>query len=345
MNNPKYFNKKKHLDNLISNPYYHNLIKLRNTIEIACDIFFQKLGAPKIDLFLITKSVSSPIGKGSDSKPISLKYNDRSLYLVDSAQFGMEPLVFTAFEMVYCYLPSFRGEDPDHRHLNQFYHCEAEMRGEFKKCMIMVENLVKHLVSVVIDEHKKGTYKFEKDNFEIISTLRTIKFPVVTFDEVDEILTKHGFSHLIKRYSFGRILTNQGELKIGELIGKNKLPVWVTMFDRDVVAFYQKPNPDNLNKVLNGDLIFPSIKNSLGGEIVGCGQRQDNIEELEESMRRQKIKNIESYKWYLDLRKNPSYQTTSGFGLGVERFIAWILGLDSIYDAAVYPVIKNEMVL
>ena len=87
------------------------------------------------------------------------------------------------------------------------------------------------------------------------------------------------------------------------------------------VSFYQAPDPDNANKVINADLIFPPIiKDAFGGEIVGCGQRQDNCQKMLESLSRQNIKS-EHYEWYINLRKLPTYKITSGFGLGVERFI------------------------
>src|SRR5258708_36502609 len=164
----KHYFKTEHIKNLIQDDYYVNLIKLRNSIEIACDTYFQNLHAPKIDLFLISKGVSSPMGKGSDSLPIPFKFGKEFVYLVDSAQFGMEPLVQKGFELVYCYLPSFRGEDPDDQHLNQFYHCEAELRGDYKKCMQIVEGLVKYLIKNIIDGYKTNIFTFKTHNFNAI---------------------------------------------------------------------------------------------------------------------------------------------------------------------------------
>ncbi len=83
---------------------------------------------------------------------------------------------------------------------------------------------------------------------------------------------------------------------------------------------------------------------SFGGEIVGCGQRQDNTEEMYDSMKRQGVSS-DPYTWYADLRSMPSYRTTAGFGLGVERFIAWSLGLGNIRDAIPYPRLKNVLTI
>lgn len=337
----KYFSNNFHIDNLASSDYYRNLVLLRNIVETACDVYFQDLKAPKVDLFLIAKGISSPMGKGSDSSPIPLQLGNQSVFLVDSAQFGMEPLVCGQFNMVYCYLPSFRGEDSDYSHLNQFYHCEAELRGGYQRCMKVAEDLVKHVISTVMDSYRNSKFDFDTHNFKEIQNTSSLKFPILTFDEAQVLLKKHKLSHLIELRPYGRVLTSEGEIKLAELVGNNKVPIWVTKYDRDVVAFYQKPDPDNPEKVLNADLIFPSINGGFGGEIIGSGQRQDDSREILISMKRQKIKAINSYKWYIDLRNNPKYTTTSGFGLGIERFIAWMLGLNSIIDAALYPVIKN----
>lgn len=339
----KIYNRDSHLNDLIENCYYSNLIKLRHTIQLACDSYFQKHDAFKVDLFLITKGVSSPMGKGSDSIPISFTLGNEEVFLVDSAQFGMETLLLNSFKMVYCYLPSFRGEDADYRHLNQFFHCEAELKGDRGKCIKVVNGLVKHLISEVLLVAENSKYFFKSSNFNKIKSALVKKFPEITFDEAHLFLRQKGYNHLIEKHEFGRTISAEGEKKIAELVGASEVPVWILDYDRDTVAFYQKPLPADQNKVLNADLIFPAINGSFGGEIVGCGQRQDNCEEMVESMQRQEIENTNSYKWYIDLRRHPRYTTSSGFGLGIERFIAWILGLDSIIDTIPYPVIKNNL--
>lgn len=340
--NHKHYNRKRHIKNLQDDKFYLNLIMLRNRIGAACDDYFQKLGAPKIDLYMICKGVSSPMGRGSDSIPIPITFGENRAYLVDSAQFGMEPLVQKKFDMVYCYLPSFRGEDPDDRHLNQFYHCEGEMRGDYKKCMRVVEGLVKHLIKSAISGDKKGEFYFEDSCFNAVRGIIKREFPVITFDEACALLKNNNFSDLVETRSYGRVLSKEGELKIAELVSGNKTPVWVTKYDRDTVPFYQLPDSKNPERVLNADLIFPSINGGFGGEIVGSGQRQKTPREIVSSMDRQGIEQREGYEWYINFRKTPGYKSTSGFGLGIERFVAWILGLSSIIDAAVYPVIKGE---
>lgn len=325
---------------------------MRNAISIGCDAYFQKLKAIKIDLYLITQSVSSPMGRGSDSEAIPFIFGNKKTYLVDSAQFGMEPLVQNAFEMVYCYLPSFRGEDPDYRHLNQFYHCEAELRGTYIDIIQVVNGLVDSLIINVIENDKNGYHAFnehkvggKKLTYKDLEYIVGKKYPIVTFDEAFSLLKKYGYENLVSQTSYGRILSRKAELKIIELVSDNKLPVWVSKYDRDTIAFYQKPDPENTERVLNADLLFPSIQGGFGGEIIGSGQRQDKAEDIVESIKRQGIKHYNNYEWYINLRNNPQYKTTAGFGMGIERFIAWSLGLSSIADAITYPVLKDINIL
>lgn len=337
------FQPKKHIQNLVSKKYYRNLILLRNTIEKECDEYFRKLGAPKVDLYLFSNSVSSPIALGSDSKAIDFYLDGKSYFLADSSQFGMEPLLFNDFDMVYCYLPSFRGEEPDNRHLNQFYHCEAEMLGDYTRAMLVAENLIKHLHRSVLEGLKHGDFNFNQlSNISNLERISNNKFTKITFDDAIKLLEKNGFSKLVKYEKFGRVLDSRSENMITKLVNDNKLPVWVTNYDRNTVAFYQRPDPKDSTKALNADLLVPPFaKDGIGGEILGLGQRQNKANDIIESIRKQHIKNTGQYDWYIKLRKNDRYKTTSGFGMGIERYISWILGLNSLADSSLYPVVKG----
>lgn len=149
------------------------------------------------------------------------------------------------------------------------------------------------------------------------------EFPKIYFDEAAKLLSKQNNDGLLNISKYGQNITAKGELELFKIFKKD-IPIWLTEFDRDVVAFYQKPT-QNKEKTINADLIFPPIiKGSFGGEIIGSGQRQDNIKEMYESLRRQKIK-CKNYQWYIDIRRFNDYKITSGFGMGIERFIAWAL--------------------
>ncbi len=337
------FEPEKHVQNLISKEYYKNLILLRNTIEKECNNYFRKLGAPKVDLYLFSNSVSSPIALGSDSKAIGFCLEGRSYYLADSSQFGMEPLLINSFDMVYCYLPSFRGENPDKRHLNQFYHCEAEMLGNYNKAMLVAEKLVKYLTKSVLQGLRNKDFRFSQiSNLTDLDRICKNKFTKITFDDATKLLENNGYNNLIEYRKFGRVLTPEAEKMITKLVGNDKFPVWVVNYDRDSVAFYQKPNPTDSTKALNADLLVPPLsKNGMGGEILGLGERQNSATSIIESIRRQHISNKGQYDWYIKLRENSKYRTTSGFGMGIERYISWILGLNSLADSSLYPVVKG----
>jgi asparaginyl-tRNA synthetase len=340
---PKY-DPKTHYVELTRSGYFYAIIALRQNLKMIADHYFVEIcDARNVDLFMVTPSISSPMGLGSDSQAIPIKFGNLDSYLVDSSQFGFEPLLLNGMDKIYCYLPSIRGEDPDKRHLNQFFNCEAEIRGDAEKLYPLIEDFVKILAEGLllmpnILEKLSLNYK------ETLSCLNDIlgldKFPEITFDEAVDRLVANGNEGYVRFNESGRDLTSAGELKLAE-IAEFKTPFWVKNFDRDRVAFYQKPNSSNSDKVINADMIFPPlIKDSFGGEIVGSGQRQDSAEEMLESLKRQNV-NPKPYEWYVDLRRQPNYQTTSGFGLGVERFITWILCRDDIKDVILYPRIKN----
>ena len=324
--------------------YFHALITLRHYLKYITDYYFgieQK--AKNIDLFMVTSSISSPTAPGSNSEAIPLKFGELDAFLVDSSQFGFEPLLLNDLEKVYCYLPSMRGEDCNERHLSQFFHCEAEIKGELEDLMPIIEGYIKILCEAIL-AMPNIIERISSDSaitrVKLIDIVNKAKFPRITFDNAVKLLEKNGQTGLINYYENGRDITALGEIELMKRLDLHT-PLWVMHYDRDRVPFYQKPCLDDPNKVINADLIFPPLKEgSFGGEVVGCGQRQDNTDEILESLKRQNIY-PEPYLWYINLRRLPNYSITSGFGLGVERFIAWALGKDNIRDVILYPRIKN----
>ena len=334
-----------HYIELTKSKYFKALLTLRHYIKRTSDYYWgDTCDSTNVDLFMLTPSISSPMGPGSNSEAIPIKFGETDSYLVDSSQFGFEPLLMNDFDKVYCYLPSMRGEDPNKRHLNQFYHCEAEIKGDIQKLIPLAEGYVKNLGDCLLNLPiilEKLSLDFDKSK-EYLENIKNVKnFPQISFDDAIKELEKKD-KHLVNHTEFGRDITSEGELRLAEILGF-KTPFWIRNYDRDRVAFYQKPNPEDDNTVINGDLIFPPInKSSFGGEIMGAGQRQNLAEELYESLKRQNI-DSKPYEWYINLRKLPGYEITSGFGLGIERFITWALGRDDIKDSIPYPRLKNVL--
>ena len=338
------YDPKTHYLDLTRSGYFRALISLRHYIKIASDYYFGvECAAKNIDLFMLTPSISSPMGSGSDSEAIPVKFGKFDSNLVDSSQFGFEPLLLNGIDKVYCYLPSMRGEKPDKRHLNQFFHCEAEIKGDIEQLIPIIEGYIKILAEALIlmpNILERISLNFEKTAASLNRALGLKKFPEITFDEAINTLVESGNKTLVNFTEFGRDISSEGEIKLAEIFNFDT-PFWVRNYDRDRVAFYQKPDPKNPNKVINADLIFPPIiKDAFGGEIVGCGQRHDDCQEIVDSLLRQNIK-TEPYEWYINLRKLPNYKVTSGFGLGIERFITWSLCRDDIKDVILYPRLKD----
>jgi asparaginyl-tRNA synthetase len=341
---PQYNGETHYLD-LTRSKYYQALVFLRHYIKFASDYYFGvKQGAQNMDLFIFTPSVSSPMGPGSNSKPVLIRLGRCKIFLVDSSQFGFEPLLLNGFKKVYCYLPSMRGENCDSRHLSQFYHCEMEMVGTLDELIPIVEGYVKVLAEVVLSMSRiveKISEDPQKTKKYLNKVIASSEFPRITFDEAVDILVKNGKKDLVNFTRHGNDISAAGEVELLKII-KAETPVWLTHFDRDRVPFYQKPDPENKNKTINADLLFPSIvEGAFGGEVLGSGQRQDNADEMYESLKRQNNISPESYEWYIDLRNQPNYKVTSGFGLGIERFLAWSLGKSNIRDVILYPRLKN----
>lgn len=345
---PPPYDPQTHYLEVASSQYFRNILKLRHIVKALSDDYMGNVvGAQNIDLFMLTPSISSPMGPGSDSEAIPIKLGRTASYLTDSSQFGFEPILMNDFEKVYCYLPSMRGESPDKRHLNQFFHCEAEIKGDLQEIMDLAEGYIKYLCLGVSECTRimKSVSQYPQTSLKVArSTALKAKFRRITFDEACEMLINNGFESHINTTSHGRDISSDGEIELLRIL-KTNVPVWVTHFDRDRVSFYQKPDPQNTNQVLCADLLCPPMKpGCFGGEVIGAGQRQDNTQEMYDSLDNQRL-SPKPYEWYINLRNDPRYMTTAGFGLGVERYISWVLGLEDIKDAIVYPRLKNAMTM
>lgn len=328
------------------NPFFHLLSILRHHIKAETDFYFsEQVHAKNIDLFMLTSSISSPFGPGSDSEPIPLNFGGLSTYLVDSSQFGFEPLVQNGTERAYCYLPSLRGENPDSRHLNQFYHCEYEGQMGMEETKKIAEQYVKQLAQLLLSMPnllRRLSLDYESTAKFLLAVIECPFFTEISFDNAVDLLVKNGHDDKITHTKFGKTITSEGERVLLTLL-KSETPIWLTHHYRDSVPFYQKPSSQNPDRSLSADLLVPPISvNGFSGEILGLGERQSDVNEMYKSIQRQGI-DVTPYEWYIDLRRLPNYKTTSGFGLGIERFIAWSLGFDNIANCILYPRLKGVM--
>ncbi len=344
LRHPK-LNTEKYYLNVACDPYFKFLSILRHHIHAISNSYFSDIvKARHMDLFLMTSSVSSPSGSGSDSESIALTFGGHKTYLTDSSQFGFEPVLIGGIPRAYCYLASMRGEEPDKRHLNQFYHCEYEAQGSYNEVQKVAEGYLRALASLICAMPNLISILSYNNSasMEAAEAVAAVgKFREITFAEAEKLLKEHGYSEDIKENEHGKDITNLGEVHLMKILGGNTL-VWLTQLYRDRVPFYQKPLPSNSDLALTADLLSPQLaEGGFGGELLGMGERQDSAEEIHESLKRQGVSPA-PYEWYIDIRRLPEYKTTAGFGLGIERFISWILGFDSIYKAILYPRMKGD---
>lgn len=251
----------------------------------------------------------------------SLKYFDKELYLTQSAQLHLEALIYS-LEKVYCVAPSFRAEKSRTiRHLTEFWHVEAEQAfATMEDMMQLEENLVTYVCHRTAERCRRELEGLEVD----IQKLLDVKtpFPRITYDEAIERLQRKGFT-----IEWGEDLGFDEEKALAEDLGH---PFFIYAYPRKIKAFYCKTYRENPELVMSEDMLVPRI-----GEILTGGAREDDKEELIRRLREFGLRQ-EDYEWYIDLRR---YGTVphAGFGLGVERLLAWMLDLENVIDAVPFP--------
>ncbi|KDM89991.1 hypothetical protein EA58_18780 [Photobacterium galatheae] len=265
------------------------------------------------------------MGLGSDSLPVQVEIAGRPTYLADSMQFMLEYALRYCPNGVFYMMPSFRGENADQRHLCQFYHSEAEICGSLSDVMGLVNSYLHYLVegiSPLIKQfgQENGFDTSHLDHFIALSK----NIPSIRFSEAVRQLNYA--PEFVEKHEAGfYILTNAGER---QLITDFKGPVWVTHMPSLSVPFYQADDLDD-EYSLSADLLMGI------GETVGCGQRHDSAEHVLNAMARREVA-AEDYEWYVEMRKVRPLQT-SGFGMGIERFILWLMNHNDIRDCQLVP--------
>ena len=316
-------NEKNFYLNVLANPWYKLLVKLENLVSMETMKFYEEKGIITMHLPVTTGSISSPMGRGSDSLPVKVNLEGVYTYLADSMQFLLEYGCRLNEKGVYYVMPSFRGEKADERHLCQFYHSEAEIPGNLNDVMNLVEEYVKYLSKKILENFKDELEKAIGD----ISHIEKIanysgNFPRITFNQAEQSL-KEKFGDNINdyiEYNDGwRNITRKAEQ---ELIKIYDGIVWITNYDILAVPFYQQFDNDLAGTTKNADLLFGI------GETVGCGERHQNDVDLLKSLQLHEVDKDE-YEWYIKLKEKYPLQT-AGFGMGIERYLMWVLKASDI---------------
>jgi asparaginyl-tRNA synthetase len=249
-------------------------------------------------------------------------FDDTSAYLTQSGQLYAEANAM-ALGKVYGFGPTFRAErSKTRRHLTEFWMVEPEVAyADLNDVIDLAEGLITSVVARVLDRRRTELQALERD----ISKLENIRapFPRITYDEAARILTEKGLP-----FQHGTDLGGADETALSEHYDR---PVCVTHYPVAVKAFYMKPDPVQPDKVLCVDILAPEGY----GEIVGGGQRLDDLEVLLSRIKEHGLPQ-EAFEWYVDLRR---YGTVphGGFGMGVERLVAWICKLDHVRETIPYP--------
>ncbi|EHL7229700.1 asparagine--tRNA ligase [Staphylococcus pseudintermedius] len=302
----------------------HAVMKIRNEIIRATYEFFNENGFTKIDPPILT--ASAPEGT---SELFHTKYFDEDAFLSQSGQLYMEAAAM-AYGKVFSFGPTFRAEkSKTRRHLIEFWMIEPEMAfTTHEESLEVQEAYVSYVVQSVLKNCQIELKLLERDT----SKLEKVQapFPRISYDDAIKFLHESGFDDIKWGDDFGA----PHETAIAN---HYDLPVFIVNYPTKIKPFYMQPNPENEDTVLCADLIAPEGY----GEIIGGSERINDLELLEQRIDEHQL-DTESYQYYLDLRKYGSVPH-SGFGLGLERTVAWIAGVEHVRETSPFPRLLNRL--
>jgi asparaginyl-tRNA synthetase len=302
----------------------HSVMKIRNEIIRSTYEFFNEQGFSKVDPPILTGS--APEGT---TELFHTKYFDEDAYLSQSGQLYMEAAAM-ALGKVFSFGPTFRAEkSKTRRHLIEFWMIEPEMAFyEHEDSLKVQEEYVSYIVQSVLKNCQIELKTLGRDT----SKLEKIQapFPRITYDDAIKFLHEKGFEDIQWGDDFGA----PHETAIAEAYDK---PVFITHYPTSLKPFYMQPAPDREDVVLCADLIAPEGY----GEIIGGSERIHDYELMKQRIEEHGLP-LESYEWYLQLRQYGSVPH-SGFGLGLERTVAWISGVEHVREAIPFPRLLNRL--
>jgi len=295
------------------------IMKVRSTFIQARDEFFKNEGFYRFDAPILQPSQCE-----GGSTLFEVKYYKDKIYLCQSWQLYAEAAVF-ALGKVYNMSPTFRAEkSKTSRHLSEFWMAETEVAwADLHEITELAKNELKYCLKKVAEERSEELKILGRDPKELLRIAKK-KWPTIKYREALKILKEKAGMKI----SFGKDLRTVEEEKLMEHFD---VPVVVTHYPKEVMAFYKPKDPDQPDEALCFDMLAPEKH----GEIVGGSQRSTDVEEMKKSLKKEG-EDVSNYEWYFDLRKYGSVPH-SGYGVGVERVIKWICGLDNIKDAIPFP--------
>ncbi len=295
----------------------HAILRIRARFVKAIRDFFDNNGFTLMDTPIFT-----PAACEGTTTLFETEYFGEKAYLSQSGQLYGEAGAM-AFGKVYCFGPTFRAEkSKTRRHLTEFWMVEPEVAfNDLDDNMVLAENFLEYTIQTVLTECKDDLAVLGRDT----KHLQNVKapFPRISYTEAVEMLKAKGVAS-----EWGGDFGAPEETALAESFDK---PLFVHRFPAAIKAFYMKADPSNPLCALGVDCLAPEGY----GEIIGGGQREESLEVLLERIKQHNLPR-EAFEWYLDLRKYGSVPH-SGFGMGLERTVSWICGLDHLREAAAFP--------
>jgi asparaginyl-tRNA synthetase len=307
----------------LRSPRQQAILRVRHEIEQAIHDFYYERGFVRVDTPILTAAI------GERSGLFSTEYFDEgNAYLAQTGQLYGEAAA-AALGRIYTFGPTFRAEkSKTRRHLTEFWMIEPEVAfNDSEDNMRLQEDFVSFLVRRCLDRRQAELKELERDT----SALQRVVPPFVRLDYGDAITLLQGKGSEIK---WGDDLGADDESLI---VADYDKPVFVMNYPKEAKAFYMKENPADPRTVLCNDCLAPEGY----GEIIGGSQREDDYDKLLARIKEEGLP-LDAYGWYLDLRKYGTF-VHSGFGLGLERTVAWICGTPHIRETGAFPRLMNRL--
>ncbi len=301
----------------------HAILRVRNEVEKAIRDFFYDRDFVLIDSPILTANAAE-----GTSTLFETDYFGEKAYLSQSGQLYLEPAA-AAFGRVYCFGPTFRAEkSKTRRHLMEFWMVEPEVAFmEFEGLQELAEDFVVYVVGRARERCTEELKMLERDvsKLEIVSK----PFPRITYRDAIELLKTKGVEA-----KFGDDFGGDEETIIANSFDR---PVMISRYPAEIKAFYMQPDPADPSVVLGLDMIAPEGY----GEIIGGSQRIHDYELLKSRIEQHGLP-LAAFEWYLDVRRYGTFPH-SGFGMGIERCVAWITGVPHLRETIPYPRMLNRI--
>jgi asparaginyl-tRNA synthetase len=302
----------------------HAILRVRSELERAIHDFFHARSYTQIDSPILT-----PAAAEGTSTLFETDYFGDTAFLSQSGQLYLEPAA-ASLGKVYCFGPTFRAEkSKTRRHLTEFWMVEPEVAWlRFDGLLELCEEFLSEIVARVLDRCRVDLDRLERD-ISKLEPAASGSYP--RLDYADAITRLQGLGHDIR---FG---DDFGADQETDLTMQFDRPFMITRFPAAVKAFYMEPDPDDSERVLAVDVLAPEGY----GEIIGGSERANSMQHLETKVAEHELPR-EAYEWYLDIRRYGTFPH-SGFGMGIERCVAWLCGVPHLRETIPYPRMLNRL--